>query len=144
MLKSMHHVNIVVTNLQEAKKFFFLLGFEERASDELSGEWLSQFVGLPDARAVYSGLILPGSDTSIELLQYITPPSDRNPQLGVANQIGIRHLAFQVDDIEQEVRKLKENGVELLGGQPTGKFNRKFIYFYGPDGILLELVQFES
>ena len=63
MLKKINHVNIVVSNLDETKAFFIQLGFEVGDESELSGEWISSIVGLPDVKAKYVTLSLPGTET---------------------------------------------------------------------------------
>jgi catechol 2,3-dioxygenase-like lactoylglutathione lyase family enzyme len=88
---------------------------------------------------------LPGSETAIELLEYRHPSSDRDPDMGKANQLGFRHLAFAVSDIEATVRKLRQMDVEFLSDiQTYEKTGKRLVYFYGPDGILLELAQYKS
>ena len=63
--------------------------------------------------------------------------------MGKANQIGVRHIAFAVDDIEVEVERIKARGVRFISGiQTWEQTGKKLVYFYGPDGILLELAQY--
>lgn len=145
MLKRLDHINIVVTDLSRAKEFFLNLGFEEGDSSTLSGEWISAIVGLDGVDASYVSLHLPGSETAIELLEYRHPSSNRDPDMGKANQLGFRHLAFAVNDIEATVRKLRQMEVEFLSDiQTYEKTGKRLVYFYGPDGILLELAQYNS
>ncbi|HBA89024.1 MAG TPA: glyoxalase, partial [Geobacter sp.] len=63
--------------------------------------------------------------------------------IGFANRIGLRHLAFAVSDIEAEVKRLRGHGIEFIGEVETWeKTGKKLIYFYGPDGIILEFAQY--
>jgi catechol 2,3-dioxygenase-like lactoylglutathione lyase family enzyme len=145
MTVKMDHVNIVVSDLEKAKRFFVRLGFQEMDSSDLSGQWISATVGLEDVEARYVALTLPGSDTNLELIEYRSPKSGRDPSLGKANQVGLRHLAFAVDDIEKEVRKLTEAGITFLSAvQRYPKTGKKLVYFHGPDGILLELAEYPA
>ena len=142
MIKNIDHINIVVSDLQEAKKFFLDLGFEEVTSSYLSGEELSHVTGLPN-EAEFVGLSLPGSHTNIELIQYFSPIGGKDPELSSANQLGFRHMAFAVDDIEAEVKRLKANGVRFQSDiQVWRKTGKKLVYCYGPDGIILEFAQY--
>ncbi len=142
MIRKLDHINIVVSDLEAAVRFFLLFGFESTEPAELSGEWISSIVGLPEVKARYTVLTHTGSITNIELIEYIHPPSGRSADLGVANQIGLRHIAFEVSDIEAEVARLQSRGIKFISGlkvyQRTGK---KLAYFYGPDGILMELAE---
>lgn len=143
MISRLDHINIVVSNLDRAKAFFFQFGFVEKDSAELSGAWISAITGLAGVQAKYVALTLPGSRISLELIEYMSPKSGCDPGVSLANQIGFRHLAFAVEDIDREVARLAENGVAFIGDvgvyQKTGK---KLVYFKGPDGILLELAQY--
>ena len=79
----------------------------------------------------------------MELIQYITPKGFASSQLGQANQIGLRHIAFTVDDIHAEVDRLRSNGIrfhsDIHSWERSGK---QIVYFHGPEGILLELAQY--
>jgi catechol 2,3-dioxygenase-like lactoylglutathione lyase family enzyme len=143
MIRKLDHINIVVSDLQHAKAFFLRLGFAEVISSRLSGEKFTLVTGLPHIDAEFVGLSLPGSTTKIELIQYFTPPGGRDPELGKPNQLGFRHIAFAVDDIEAEVRRLRSNGVEFMSDiQVWEKTGKKLVYFYGPDGILMEFAEY--
>ncbi len=143
MLKKINHINIVVSNLDETKAFFIQLGFEVGDESELTGEWISSIVGLPDVRARYVTLSLPGTETNLELIEYTSPPSEKGPNMDKANQIGFRHIAFEVNNIENEVCRLKDKGIKFLSAIITyPKTGKRLVYFWGPDRILLELAQY--
>lgn len=143
MIQKLDHINIVVSNLEEARDFFLRFGFVELDKAELSGAWISAIVGLENVQAHYVALHLPGSTTNLELIEYKSPPSGRDPGTGLANQIGFRHLAFAVDNIEDEIARLRSVGVQFLGELRTfAKSGKKLVYFYGPDSILLELAEY--
>ncbi len=142
MIRKLDHINIVVSRLEDAMQFFLLLGFESTDPRELSGEWISLIVGLDEVRARYVTLTHPGSKTNIELIEYVHPPSGKDPELGAANQIGFRHIAFEVKDIETEYARLKGKGVKFISEiKVYSKTEKKLAYFYGPEGILMELME---
>jgi catechol 2,3-dioxygenase-like lactoylglutathione lyase family enzyme len=143
MINKLDHINIVVSNLREAQDFFLNLGFKEVISSRISGERFSIISGLPDFDAKFVGLSLPGSATNVELIQYYSPAGGKDPKLNKPNQLGFRHMAFAVDDIEAEVARLKAKGVEFQSDiQVWEKTGKKLVYFYGPDGIILEFAQY--
>jgi catechol 2,3-dioxygenase-like lactoylglutathione lyase family enzyme len=143
MIQQIDHINIVVSDLIDATNFFLDLGFEKMTASRLSGRQMSTVTGLAEFEAEYVALWLPGADTHLELIQYFSPPGGKDPELNKANRLGFRHLAFSVDDIEAVVQKLKAKGVELVSDiQIWKKTGKKLVYFYGPDGILLELAQY--
>ena len=143
MIKGLDHINIVVSDLESARRFFEAFGMVAVDSSELSGPWISSIVRLPEVSSRYVRMDLPGTDTKVELIAYDHPPSGKSAEIGKANWIGYRHLAFKVSDIELEIRKLKERGVEFLSDVFVyEKIGKKLVYFYGPDGILLELAEY--
>jgi catechol 2,3-dioxygenase-like lactoylglutathione lyase family enzyme len=139
----MDHINVVVSDLEPAKEFFLVLGFEEIDCAHISGDIFSDVTGLAQIEANYVALSLPGAETKLELIQYITPQSSKSSNIGQANQIGLRHIAFAVDDIHAEVKRIKSKGIrfnsEIQSWERSGK---KIVYFNGPEGILLELAQY--
>ena len=59
------------------------------------------------------------------------------------NRIGLRHIAFEVENIDEVTEKLKSKGVEFLSPVQTHpQSGKRLVYFLGPDGILLELAQY--
>jgi thiopurine S-methyltransferase len=57
---------------------------------------------------------------------------------------GIHHLAFEVDDIEAEMRRLAEDGFELLQEKPSRGADSKLVCFLHPrstNGVLVEICQ---
>lgn len=143
MVHRIDHVNIVVKDLDRVKEFFLALGFIEQDQSRLSGEWISDTVGLEDVEAHYVRLTLPGDSISIELLQFDHPPINEIAHLGRANTQGFRHLAFRVEDIEKTAAFLKRRGIEPLSPiQEYVKLSKKLVYFRGPEDILLELAQY--
>jgi len=77
----------------------------------------------------------------LELLQYQNPVGNTDSQISFPNQIGFRHLALDVDNIEKEIERLTKLGVKFFGEIQVNSYGRKMCYFTGPDGILLELIQ---
>jgi len=143
IIRSIDHINIVVKNLEEVKRFFIALGFEIKDQSRLHGKWISETVGLENVDAEYAKFTLPGDSTSLELIQFNNPPATSIPNPGQANTQGLRHLAMQVADIEAAVTFLKEQGIEPVSAiQEYAPARKKLVYFKGPEDILLELAQY--
>ena len=143
MFSNLDHISIVVSSLAETRDFFVAFGFTLEDEADLEGEWISAIVGLENVRVRYAKLSLPAGGTKLELMEYASPPSGRDPDMAKANQLGYRHIALEVANIETVVEKLKSRGIEMLSEvqtyEPTGK---KLVYFYGPGNILLELAEY--
>ena len=143
MIKKIDHINISVTDLEISKRFFIdLLGFELDKEGELEGEWIDRVVGLENVKAKYSKLILPGAETCMELIQYYRPVGDKDPKSGVSNQIGFRHIAFEVENIEMVYGRLKAAGVKMFSELQVYNQGKKLCYFAGPDDVILELAEY--
>jgi len=141
MITGLHHINIVVTNLDEAIRFFEIFEFAVFERKALKGKWIDKVTGLEGVAAEYAGLKHEAVSTAVELLQYITPKGEKSPFISKANSVGIRHVAFQVADIETMSERLKKQGVPFLGSLQTNPYGKKMVYIEGPDGIILELAE---
>ncbi|MGB5983989.1 MAG: VOC family protein [Desulfobacterales bacterium] len=138
-------MNIVVSELETATEFFHRLGFTVEHQGILKGDWISSIVNLEDVKASYVQLALENSDVKIELIKYDSPKSTVSELSSVPNKIGIRHIAFAVKDIETLVSDLKKEGIQFFGDiQTYPETGKKLVYFYGPDGIILELAQYPA
>ncbi|MBJ6751111.1 VOC family protein [Geomonas anaerohicana] len=144
MISRIDHLNIVVRDLEAATAFFALLGFTPGISSGLDTDFLEKLTGVRCAGGRFTALHHPGSDLSIELLQF-DAGGEPDAGVGIANRLGLRHLAFAVTDIEAEVARLRGSGVQFIGEvQVWQKTGKKLIYFHGPEGILLELAQYPN
>ena len=141
MITGLHHINIVVTDMGKAADFFVLLGFSVYEQKELTGEWIDRVTGLHGVRALYAGLRHESVSTVVELLQYLHPEGECSAVLSKANSIGIRHFAFQVQNIEEDIRKLQDSGADFFGPLQTNPYGKKMIYVKGPEGIIVELAE---
>ncbi len=143
MLKSIDHLAIVVTDLERTKKFFEVLGFEERQRSSLDPRFLESVTGVKEAAGSFVGMKHPQSALVVERLAFTSPAPVPDPTCGQPDRIGFRHLAFAVHDIEETVARLREFGVEFLSPIRTWeKTGKRLVYFYGPDRILMELAQY--
>ena len=144
------HINIVVTNLEESTAFFVDLGFEVQATKSIKGAWIDRVVQLQNVEGKFTSLALPEGQTVIELLQYESPQGSTDPELSKPNQIGFRHMALRVKNIEDWYEKLASKGIEFFSEiqEPEGvggKYaSKKLCYFLGPDGIVLELMEYTA
>jgi methylmalonyl-CoA/ethylmalonyl-CoA epimerase len=82
-------------------------------------------------------------DAKIELLQDENPGGIIEKFIGKKGE-GLHHIAFEVDDIEKEIKKLKQEGFILLNDTPKKGADNKLICFLHPkstNGVLIELCQ---
>lgn len=76
----------------------------------------------------------------LELFEYQKPTPRRLQGLPGNADHGIRHLAFEVKDIEGEVARLRAAGVPFLS-DPVPQATVKVCYGRDPDGNLFELIE---
>jgi methylmalonyl-CoA/ethylmalonyl-CoA epimerase len=94
----------------------------------------------------YQGMrigFIPVGDSSVELLEDVSGSSAIRKYLD-KNGEGIHHIAFEVDDIHQAVKELKEGGYRLIDETPREGAHGMTVAFMHPKGthgMLVELVQ---
>ena len=147
---STDHVNIIVSDMDNSVKFYIdILGLEKSMDKILEGEWIEKITGFENfkARCVY--LEAP-TGSRVELLQYISPAPEHFDGHSSPRSIGLRHLAFEVDDIQCEYQRLSDYGIKFLSPPQTVPFKpgkggkqKKLCYFRDPDGTILELAEFK-
>jgi catechol 2,3-dioxygenase-like lactoylglutathione lyase family enzyme len=108
------HVAVIVSDLSAAKAFFLDFGLEVQGEGEVEGEWVDQVVGLHDVKAAIVMLGTPGGQANIELTKFYTPLDEQGIRQSFANTLGIRHIAFAVEDIDALVAKLKKKGTAIF------------------------------
>ncbi len=82
-------------------------------------------------------------ESKIELLESTNPESAISKFIDKRGQ-GIHHIAFDVEDIVAEMKRLKEAGFQLLSEQPLDGADNKLICFLHPKstcGVLVEICQ---
>jgi len=130
----LHHVGFVVGDMDRALDYYRSLAFDTRGREHrLKG---------PSKEAVINIKILPVGDTEIEFLEPSGGETMQSQFLARHGE-GIQHLAFEVDDLDQEVAALVEQGAKLMFNKevPSGD---KYAYFNTGDigDVRLELIQF--
>lgn len=140
-IRRIDHVGIIVNDLPAAKAFFLDFGLEMLGEGEVEGEWVERIIGLQDVKEEIVMLRTPDGEANIELVKFYTPLDEKGVQRPLANTLGIRHIAFAVEDIEAIVAKLKKKGAELFGEIQNYENAYKLCYIRGPEGIILELAE---
>jgi len=145
MIKNVDHITLAVTHVEEAKKFFSLLGFEEEQSVVIQGDNFSNFMNIDNLKADHITLWLKNSTPrfEIQLLKFHTPAPQLDPHIHRLDKLGYNHLCFAVDDIHKQIHKLKDHNVKILSDVLTFH-KRKLVYIEGPNGVIIELAQRES
>ena len=131
------HVGVIVSDLSATKAFFLDFGLEVQGE----GEWVDQVVGLHDVKTAFVMVGAPDGQANIELIKFYTPLDETGIRQSFANTLGIRHIAFAVEDIEALVATLKKNETEIFSEIQIYANAYKLCYVRGPEGIILELAE---
>ena len=153
MIQQIDHVNIVVQDLTVMTDFYCqVLGMKQIKRVALKGQWIDDVAGLKkvEANVVY---LSPPSGPRLELIEFAHPGGTRPDGLTQTNTMGIRHLAFRVDDIEATAASLRAHGVTPLSKITTvpdteiiyadGQ-RKRLVYFLDPEQNLLELCEYRA
>ena len=140
-IRRFDHLGITVADLDAATAFFTRLGLEVDGRTFVEGEFIDTVTGLPDARSEIVMLRPPGGGTAIELSSFVRPPHGPGSPEAMANELGLRSVAFEVDDLQATVDQLAADGYGLIGG--IGHYERiwSMAYVRGPEGIIVALAQ---
>lgn len=151
MIRGIDHINIVVADLERSVQFYTgLLGFRKTHDVFMEGAWIEEIVRLKGVKGKVAFVEPPGGGLRIELLEYVAPAGVTLPENARPNTLGLRHIAFRVDNIAALAAKLRAAGVTLFSDPvlvPKGvvKFaagDKTLVYFLDPDGVILELAEY--
>lgn len=140
-IKHVDHVGLVVDDLKAATNFFVDLGFVASSEMQVNGEWVERIIGLKNVSESLIMLTAPDGQLSLELVKFHHPTDPKGVQVSEANTLGLRHIAFQVNDIDTVVNALKQKGHRLVGKIQTYENIWKLCYIRGPEGIIIELAE---
>jgi catechol 2,3-dioxygenase-like lactoylglutathione lyase family enzyme len=145
MIKSFDHVTVVVRDVEAARHFFSLLGFEHERTVVISGAVFADYMGVPGLEAEHVTLALTAANPRIEvqLLKYRSPEPTPDPTIGQLSTLGFNHVCFAVDDLDAEVARLVEAGIEARTKVLDFR-DCKLVFLRGPEGITVELAQHAS
>ena len=94
------HVGITVADLDAATDFFVALGLEIEGRNSVEGEFIDTVIGIPESRTEIVMLRPPDHGTRVELSCFVRPSSMPGSPAAMANEIGLRSIAFDVHDLD--------------------------------------------
>lgn len=126
MFKRIHHVAIICSDFERSKRFYVdTLGFKvvreirrhKRNSTKLD--------------------LMVGDEYQIELFSFPNPLR----RLSHPEACGLRHLAFEVDNLDEAVENLRRKGVEVESIRLDETTGKKFTFFQDPDEVPIEIYE---
>ncbi len=140
-IRRFDHVGITVADLDTVTGFFVGLGFEIEGRMFLEGEFVDTVIGIPDSRSEIVTLRPPDGGTRLELSSFIRPNHEPGSPAAMANELGLRNVAFEVDDLQAAVDALAADGYGLVGGIGQYEHVWRMAYVRGPEGIIVALAE---
>ena len=139
-VKRMDNVLIVVDDLEAVKSFVLELGLELEGETTVEGPSVDRLIGLQNVRATLALMRTPDGHGRIELDKFHTPEAIRTgPENAAVNELGMRRIMFDVDDIDDVVARLLAHGAELVGEVVQYEDTYRLAYVRGPEGIIIGL-----
>ena len=140
-IKRFDHVGVTVSDIDAATAFFVGLGFEVEGRMHMQGDFVDTVIGIPDSRSEIVMLRPPEGGTRLELSSFSHPAHSFGSPAPMSNEVGLRNISFEVDDIEALVARLAADGYGLVGG--IGQYEQmwRMAYVRGPDGIIVAIAQ---
>jgi catechol 2,3-dioxygenase-like lactoylglutathione lyase family enzyme len=140
-IQRMDHVGINVDDLAAAVEFFVALGLELEGEAQVEGESVDRVVGLEGVRSDIAMLQTPDGHAKLELVRFLSPSATGGDGHAPPNALGIRHVTFQVDDVDAAVATVQARGGELVGDVVNYEDFYRVCYVRGPEGIIVELAE---
>jgi len=126
MLDRIHHVAIICSDYARSKRFYVeILGFK-----------IVREVYREDRRSFKLDLQI-GDQYQLELFSFPNPPS--RPSSPEAS--GLRHIAFEVEDLKDTARRLSVLGVAVEPIRVDETTNKPFTFFRDPDDLPIEIYE---
>lgn len=125
-IKRLHHIAIICSDYEISKKFYTeILGFKIEKET------------FREERKSYKLDLSLNCNYLIELFSFPNPPK-RNTR---PESSGLRHIAFEVDNIEESILLLKSKNIESEPIRIDEITNKKFTFFTDPDHLPIELYE---
>jgi len=130
-MNKIEHIGIAVKDINESNKLFKkLFGASHYKTEDVESE------------GVKTSFFKIGAN-KIELLEATNKESPIAKFINKKGE-GIHHIAFDVDDIEAEILRLKNEGFDVIKEKPRIGADNKLVVFLHPkttNGVLIELCQ---
>ena len=130
-MKKIEHIGIAVQDIEASKKVFSKIFGKESYKEETV-----------ESEGVFTSFFQVG-ENKIELVSATNLESPISRYLE-KNREGMHHIAFDVEDIEKEMKRLQNEGIRTLNDKPKIGADNKLICFLHPkdtNGVLIELCQ---
>lgn len=141
-IRRFDHIGITVADLDAVTAFFVGLGLEVEGPPMLiEGEFVDTVIGIHGSRCEILMLRPPEGGTRLELSRFLQPDHEPGSPAAMANELGLRNVSFEVDDLQAVVDELAADGYGLVGGIGEYEHTWRMAYVRGPEGIIVSLAE---
>jgi len=140
-IPSLHHVSVVVDDLEAAQAFFVELGMELEGAAPIEGEWVDRVNAIEGVRVDIAMMRSPDGHGRLELTKFHNPKAIGAQPDNAPNTLGLRSIMFNVDDIDATLAGLRALGAELVGEVVQYEDIYRICYIRGPAGIIVALAE---
>ena len=144
------HTNIIASDWKKLSLFYQRV-FDCKPLEpqrDLRGDWLDRLTGITGAHITGEHLALPGYEGNLPTLEIFSYDNMNDNHSKTINKTGLAHLAFEVEDIDAVLQKIKQEGGEQLGEAVSAKYpggiTATFVYAKDIEGNLLELQNWQK
>src|SRR3989475_11175052 len=110
------HVGITVGDLDAVTAFFGGLGLEVEGRMFIEGEFVAPVIGIPNSRSEIVTLRPPDGGTGLELSSFIRPNHEPGSPDAMPNELGLRNVCFEVDNLQAVGDRPAPADYGLVGG----------------------------
>lgn len=138
----MDHVSVVVDDLPAAIRFFTTLGMSLEGEAPVEGPWVDRLCALEGVQVDIAMMKTPDGSGRVELTKFRNPKLvEAEPAIAPLNVLGLRQIMFAVEDIDDTMARLRDQGAELAGEVTQYEDKYKLCYMRGPAGIIVALAE---
>jgi catechol 2,3-dioxygenase-like lactoylglutathione lyase family enzyme len=138
----MDHVSVVVDDMEAAARFFRALGLEVEGSDRVEGDWVDRINGIAGLKLDITMLRTPDGHGRLELTRFHHPAAVGAPDDNARpNMLGLRSVMFEVDDLDDALRRLEAEGGSRVGEVVDYETFYRLCYVRGPAGVIVSLAE---
>ncbi len=140
-IRRFDHIGITVRDLEPVTAFFVGMGLETEGRTVLEGEFLDTVIGIRDSLTEIVMLRPPGGGTGVELSRFIRPGHKSGSSDPMHNELGLRNVTFEVDDLQAILDRLAADGYHPIGGVGNYEDIWRMASVRGPEGLIVNLAQ---
>lgn len=133
------HLGVTVADLETATAFFVGLGFAVEGRTFVEGDFIDTVTGIPDSRSEIVMLQPPGGGSRVELARFVRPDHTGGPSDALANELGIRNIGLEVDDLDAILERLAADGYHPIAGVGQYEEMWRMAHVRGPEGLVVSL-----